>query len=74
VRFSHIEPTSEEFFRAADKQGGPTDPVAGFKDVYTEIYIKRAKPAAGGGLFGRGGGTGEDDLSHNLGEQTEERK
>lgn len=44
VRFSHIEPTSEEFFKTLDKIGGPIDPTAGFKEVYTEIYIKRAKP------------------------------
>jgi hypothetical protein len=44
VRFSHIEPTSEEFFKTMDKMGGPLDPTLGFKEVYTEIYIKRAKP------------------------------
>lgn len=43
VRFSQIEPTSEEFFKANDKAGGPVDPTIGFKEVYTEIYIKRAK-------------------------------
>ena len=43
VRFSQIEPTSEEFFKASDKIGGPVDPTIGFKEVYTEIYIKRAK-------------------------------
>jgi hypothetical protein len=43
VRFSHIEPTNDEFFKTADKVGGPLDPTTGFKEVYTEIYIKRAK-------------------------------
>lgn len=44
VRFSHIEPTSDSFFKASnDRAGGPCEPVLGFKEVYTEIYIKRAK-------------------------------
>lgn len=43
MRFSHIDPTSDEFFKTSDKVGGPIDPMQGFKDVYTEIYIKRAK-------------------------------
>ncbi len=43
MRFSHVEPTSEEFFKTADKIGGPVEPTLGFKEVYTEIYIKRAK-------------------------------
>lgn len=44
VRFSHIEPTTEEFFKAKEKGGGPIDPMTGFKEVYTEIFIKKAKP------------------------------
>ena len=44
VRFSHVEPTSDEFFKTNEKVGGPIDPTTGFKEVYTEIYIKRAKP------------------------------
>ena len=44
MRFSHVEATSNEFFKTADKAGGPLDPTVGFKEVYTEIYIKRAKP------------------------------
>lgn len=43
VRFSHIEPTSDEFFKTADKAGGPLDPTFGFKEVYTEIYIRKSK-------------------------------
>ncbi len=43
VRFSHADPTSDEFFKTSDKSGGPIDPTSGFKEVYTEIYIKRAK-------------------------------
>lgn len=44
VRFSHVEPTSEEFFKTQDKAGGPIEPTVGFREIYTEIYIKRAKP------------------------------
>ena len=44
IRFSHIDPTSDEFFKVSDKNGGPLDPTTGFREVYTEIYIKRAKP------------------------------
>ena len=44
VRFSHVEPTSDNFFKASnDRAGGPVEPSLGFKEVYTEIYIKRAK-------------------------------
>lgn len=44
VRFSHVEPTSDNFFKASnDRAGGPVEPTLGFKEVYTEIYIKRAK-------------------------------
>ena len=43
IRFSHVEPTSDEFFKTADKQGGPIDPSTGFREVYTEIYIKRGR-------------------------------
>jgi hypothetical protein len=44
LRFSHIEPTSDSFFKAStDRTGGPVPPSQGFKEVYTEIYIKRAK-------------------------------
>ena len=44
LRFSHIEPTSDIFFKASsDRTGGPVEPIQGFKEVYTEIYIKRAK-------------------------------
>mmetsp|Transcript_34941 Transcript_34941/g.33984 ORF Transcript_34941/g.33984 Transcript_34941/m.33984 type:complete len:92 (+) Transcript_34941:534-809(+) len=43
-RFSHIDPTTDDFFKTSDKIGGPLDPSIGFKEVYTEIYIKRAKP------------------------------
>lgn len=61
VRFSHIEPTNDEFFKTADKVGGPLDPTTGFKEVYTEIYIKRAKAP-------------KEDMNINEGEQTEEKK
>ena len=44
LRFSHIEPTSDNFFKASsDRTGGPIEPSKGFKEVYTEIFIKRAK-------------------------------
>jgi len=43
VRFSHVEPTSDEFFKTSDKSGGPIDPISGFREVYTEIYIRRAR-------------------------------
>lgn len=43
VRFSHVEPTSDQYFKTLDKVGGPVDPTVGFKEVYMEIYIKRAK-------------------------------
>jgi uncharacterized protein YjiS (DUF1127 family) len=39
-----VEPTSDNFFKASnDRAGGPVEPSLGFKEVYTEIYIKRAK-------------------------------
>lgn len=39
-----MEPTSDNFFKASnDRAGGPVEPSLGFKEVYTEIYIKRAK-------------------------------
>lgn len=45
MRFSHIEPTSDAFFKVSvERAGGPVDPSIGFREVYTEIYIKRAKP------------------------------
>ena len=59
VRFSHIEPTCDEFFKTSDKVGGPLDPTTGFKEVYTEIYIKRAKPK---------------EESENEGEENEEKR
>lgn len=34
---------NDEFFKSMDKKGGPIDPVVGFKEVYMEIFIKRAK-------------------------------
>ena len=44
LRFSHIEPTNDNFFKASsERTGGPVEPSLGFKEVYTEIYIKRAK-------------------------------
>lgn len=44
VRFSHVEPTSDSFFKATNERaGGPCEPVLGFKEIYTEIFIKRAK-------------------------------
>lgn len=44
LRYSHIDATTEGFFKANERNGGPTEPVYGFKEVYTEIFIKRAKP------------------------------
>ncbi len=59
-RFSHIDPTTDEFFKTSDKVGGPLDPTCGFKEVYTEIYIKRAKP--------------KEEEMENEGEGAEEKK
>jgi hypothetical protein len=40
-----VDATSEGFFSAiTERSGGPIEPQTGFKEVYTEIYIKRAKP------------------------------
>lgn len=39
---SLIDPTIEQFFTAADKQGGPTDCLSNFQFVYTEIYIRKS--------------------------------
>lgn len=66
MRFSHIEPTSDEFFKASDKNGGPIDPTIGFREIYTEIYIKRAKPLVQEKTHEEGSQGGAD--------QTEERK
>ena len=41
-RLSNIDSTSDDFFKTIDKVGGPLEPTLGFRDVYTEIYIKRA--------------------------------
>ena len=60
VRFSHSDPTNDEFFKTADKSGGPLDPTTGFKEVYMEIYIKKAKT--------------REESQHMDGEQTEDRK
>lgn len=38
---SHVEPTSSDFFKTIDKVGGPVEPIQGFDEVYTEIFIKR---------------------------------
>jgi len=38
---SLIDPTTELFYSAADKTGGPTEITAGFQQIYTEIYIKK---------------------------------
>ena len=43
---SLIDPTLDLFFTSADKKGGPTDVTAGFKHVYTEIYIQKSNRAA----------------------------
>jgi AT hook motif len=42
-RMGNSNVVTEEFFRAYDKAGGPLDPLEGFADVYTEIFIKLAK-------------------------------
>jgi hypothetical protein len=45
LRFPNIDPASDNFFKtSADRAGGPIEPYLGFKEVYTEIYIKRARP------------------------------
>ena len=36
-----IEPTSKDFFRTHERNGGPTEPSKGFGEVYIEIFIKR---------------------------------
>ena len=38
---SHVEPTSEDFFKTIDKVGGPLEPDVSFNDIYTEIFIKK---------------------------------
>ncbi len=38
---SAIDPTTEEFFRSSDKTGGPTEVDYSFKDVYTDIFIRK---------------------------------
>lgn len=38
---SLIDPTTELFYSAADKTGGPTEITSGFQQIYTEIYIKK---------------------------------
>ena len=38
---NHVEPTSSNFFRTIDKVGGPIEPTSGFKDIYTEVFIKK---------------------------------
>mmetsp|Transcript_12418 Transcript_12418/g.9022 ORF Transcript_12418/g.9022 Transcript_12418/m.9022 type:complete len:118 (+) Transcript_12418:580-933(+) len=68
-RFSHIDPTSDEFFKTQDKSGGPIDPSLGFKEVYTEIYIKRAKPPKDEGTLDK-----EENIEMKGENETEERK
>jgi hypothetical protein len=36
-----VEPTTVDFFRTMDKIGGPIEPVYGFSEVFTEIFIKK---------------------------------
>jgi len=44
LRFSHVEPSSDNFFKSnVERAGGPVEPTFGFREVYTEIYIKRPK-------------------------------
>jgi len=38
---SNIEPTSDDYLKTMDKFGGPCHPSSGFKEVYTEIFVKR---------------------------------
>ena len=38
---SNIEPTSDDYLKTLDKFGGPCEPSSGFKEVYTEIFVKR---------------------------------
>ena len=38
---SHVEPTSSQFFKSLDKQGGPLFPDIGFHDIYSEMNIKK---------------------------------
>ncbi len=38
---SAIDPTTEDFFRSSDKTGGPTEVDYSFKDVYTDIFIRK---------------------------------
>ena len=39
---STIDPTTDEFFKAEDKMGGPSQILEGFQEVYTEIFIRKA--------------------------------
>ena len=44
LRFSHVDPSSDNFFKSnVERAGGPVEPTFGFREVYTEIYIKRPK-------------------------------
>ena len=80
VRFSHVEPTSDSFFKASnDRAGGPCEPVLGFKEVYTEIYIKRAKrppvePLEKPPLFDENGNPIENNQGDEEGSDLEEEK
>ena len=38
---SLVEPTKVDFFRTLDKIGGPVEPIFGFNEIYTEIFIKK---------------------------------
>lgn len=79
LRFSHTEPTSDNFFKTSiEKTGGPVEPVQGFKEVYTEIYIKRAKPVSslplGTGFEGAGENSENKDDGREPGENTADDK
>ena len=38
---NQVEPTSANFFKTMDKLGGPIEPILGFNEVYTEIFIRK---------------------------------
>lgn len=61
---NHVEPISNNFFRTIDKVGGPIEPIVGFNDIYTEIFIKK-KTKAPVEKDENEDGSGEDDNEDN---------
>jgi len=73
-RIGNSNVVTEEFFRAYDKAGGPLDPLEGFADVYTEIYIKLAKKDANRGKEQEKEEEDEDEEDNSNGEEEAEEE